>query len=153
QLASLAGHRLPSGPGKETPCAFLDDNADHPLGRKIRALDDDMHSSYRIRDRQIIEVNRRMKDARFTITVLNNDLTPEKKFLPTAYVVNTWNNDSNQLVSSVSFFHTWKRVGQWDLPAQLMVVTARGAASGGGDSVAATGVDVWSVAFAHVEPL
>src|SRR5262249_39369297 len=57
QLGSIVGHRMDGGTSLETPCAFADDNAHHPLGRAIRVLNDEFHSSYRIRDRQIIVVN------------------------------------------------------------------------------------------------
>ena len=47
QLASLAAHRLDNSASADTPCAFLDENPDHPLGRAIRVLEDEFHSSYR----------------------------------------------------------------------------------------------------------
>jgi hypothetical protein len=60
QLASLAAHRLDNSAALDTPCAFLDDNKDDPRGRALRVLGDEFHSSYRVRDRQIIVVNRQM---------------------------------------------------------------------------------------------
>ncbi|HYT94305.1 MAG TPA: DUF3386 family protein, partial [Gemmataceae bacterium] len=86
QMQSIVDHRLDSSADRDTPCAFLDSNATHPLGRAIKVLNDELHSSYRIRGLEIIEVNRQMKGGRFTITVLENRLTPEKKYLPTSYV-------------------------------------------------------------------
>jgi hypothetical protein len=124
EIGSIAGHRLDNSAGLGTPCAFMDDNANHPLGRAVRVLNDELHSSYRIRDRQIIEVNRQMQDARFTITVLENRLNEEKTFLPACYVVNTWDLKSETMRSSTTFHHTWQRVGKYDLPASVMVVTA-----------------------------
>jgi hypothetical protein len=124
QLASIIAHRLDSGPGEETPCAFADEDTDNPLGRAIRVLNDEFHSSYRIRDHQVMVVNRHMRDARFTITVLENRLTEEKKFLPVSYVVNTWDLKTEALKSSEAFHHTWQRVGGFDLPQRVLVVTA-----------------------------
>lgn len=124
QLASLAAHRLDNSAALDTPCAFLDENKDHPLGRAIRVLDDEFHSSYRVRDRQIIVVNRQMKDSRFTITVMENRLNEEKKYLPVSYVVNSWDLKTQALTSSATHHHTWERVGGLDLPAALTVVTA-----------------------------
>jgi hypothetical protein len=124
QLASLAGHRLDNSAALDSPCAFLDDNKDHPLGRAIRVLDDEFHSSYRVRDRQITVVNRQMKDSRFTITVTENRLNAEKKYLPVSYVVNSWDLKTQALTSSATYHHTWERVGGFDLPATLTVVTA-----------------------------
>ena len=122
-LASLVGHRLDDG-GAATACVFDDDNADHPLGRAVRVLDDKYHSSYRIRDRQVIVVNRDMKDARFTITVTENVVNKEGKYLPACFVVNTWDAKTNALTRSETHHQTWKRVGAFDLPESLTVVTA-----------------------------
>lgn len=124
QMASIVGHRMADGGSLKTPCTFLANDQDHPLGRAIQVLNDEFHSSYRIRDRQVIVVNRTMKDARFTITVLENKLTAEKTFLPAHYVVNTWELKSNALKSSQTFFHDWTRVGKFDLPGTSMIVSA-----------------------------
>ena len=123
-LRSIVGHRLDNSADLETPCAFLDDNAHHPLGRAIRVLNDEFHSSYRIRDRQVIVVNRALRDTRFTITVLENRLSAEKKFLPVSYVVNTWAAEGGALRSSAAHHQTWQRVGRFDLPHTATVVTA-----------------------------
>ncbi len=124
QLASLAAHRLDNSASADTPCAFLDENPHHPLGRAIRVLDDEFHSSYRVRDRQIIVVNRQMKESRFTITVMENRLNKEDRYLPVSYVVNSWAGKADALKSSASYHHTWVRVGAFDLPATVLVVTA-----------------------------
>jgi hypothetical protein len=123
QLESLVSHRLDDSSTLTTPCAFIDSVTDHPLGRAIQVLNDENHSSYRIRDRQVIEVNRQMGPVRFTISVLENRLNEEKKFLPVSYVVNTW-DAAGGLRSSVSHHDTWERVGRFDLPRQVTVVTA-----------------------------
>lgn len=123
-LSSIVGHRLDDSTTLNTPCAFLDEVVDHPLGRSIKVLEDEFHSSYRIRDHQVIEVNRRMKDTRFTITVLENRLTPEKKYLPASYVVNSWDLKTDVLKSSVTHHNTWQRVGKYDLPLLATVLTA-----------------------------
>ena len=123
-LGSIVGHRLPDGGEEKTPCAFGDDVTDHPLGRAIHVLNDEFHSSYRVRDRQIIVVNRKMADARFTITVLANQLNEEKKFLPASYVVDTWDLKTGALRSSEANHQTWVRVGKYDLPAGVLSVTA-----------------------------
>src|SRR5260370_14577471 len=95
----------------KTPCAFADDNAGHPLGRGVRVLNDEAHSSYRIRDRQIIVVNRTLPGAgsRFTIVVMQNKLNEEKQFLPSYYAVNTWDL-KGALKSSQTFHHEWTRL-------------------------------------------
>jgi hypothetical protein len=129
QLRSLVAHRMDNSADRDTPCAFVDDNTHHPLGRAVRVLNDELHSSYRIRDRQIIEVNRTMKDSRFTITVLHNYETADKKYLPASYVVNTWGaakEGTETLRSSTAFHQTWQQVGGFDLPESLLVVSTKG---------------------------
>jgi hypothetical protein len=124
-LASIVGHRLDNGAAEgETPCAFVDEVAHHPLGRDIRVLNDEFHSSYRIRDRQVIVVNRHVPGSRFTITVMENILTKEKKFLPACYVVNTWDAKTDTLTSSETHHQTWQRVGAFDLPRETLTVKA-----------------------------
>lgn len=123
-LTSIIAHRLSSGPDEETPCAFVDDDKHHPLGRAIRVLNDEFHSSYRIRDRQVLVVNRQVPGARFTIAVMENTLTKEKKFLPVYYVVNTWDAKTDALTSSETYHHTWQRVGAFDLPKETLAVKA-----------------------------
>ena len=123
-MASIVGHRTDNSAALKTPCAFADDVADHPLGRAVKVLDDEFHSSYRIRDRQIIVVNRRTNDVRFTITVLENRLNEEKQYLSGTFVVNTWDLKTDALKSSETHTQTWKRVGKFDLPESLLVVTA-----------------------------
>ena len=102
----------------------MDDDVDHPLGRAVRVLGDDFHSSYRIRDRQVIVVNREMKEARFSIAVMENEVNKEGKFLPLSFVVNTWDGKTNALTSSETHHQTWKRVDGFDLPESILVVTA-----------------------------
>jgi len=125
QLKSVIEHRLDGGGGEaKTPCAFPDDNVDHPLGRAIRVLNDEFHSSYRIRDRQVIVVNRTVPGARFTITVIENRLNEEKQYLPACYVVNYWDLKNEALKSSQAFHQDWTRLGKFDLPLSVLVVTA-----------------------------
>jgi uncharacterized GH25 family protein len=124
-LASIIAHRLDSGASDgETPCAFVDDDTRHPLGRAIRVLNDEFHSSYRIRDRQVLVVNRHMPGSRFTIIVMENVVTNEKKFLPACYVVNTWDAKTDALTSSETHHQTWQRVGAFDLPRDTLAVKA-----------------------------
>ena len=124
-LGSIVGHRLDGSVNLKTPCAFADDNTDHPLGRAVRVLNDEAHSSYRIRDRQIIVVNRSMPGAgsRFTIVVTENKLNAEKQFLPSDYAVNTWDL-KGALKGSQTYHHEWTRVGKFDLPRSVLVVAA-----------------------------
>jgi hypothetical protein len=129
-LASVVGHRLDSTSHLKTPCAFAVSDEQHPLGREVRVLNDELHSSYRILDRQISVVNRTMGDRRFTIAMLENKTNAEGKFLPASYVVNYWDIKSGHLVRSEGHFLSWHRVGNFDLPSTIRIVTATPEKSG-----------------------
>ena len=124
-LSSIVGHRRAAPESAPTPCAFVDADTHNPLGRAIRVLDDEFHSSYRVRDRQIIVVNRNMQDARFSITVMENQQNEEKQFLPACFTVSTWDLKTDALRSSETQHQTWRRVDRFDLPDTTTVVTAR----------------------------
>ncbi|MFN4259582.1 MAG: DUF3386 family protein [Gemmataceae bacterium] len=123
-LGSTVAHRIDNSARLETPCAFADEVVDHPLGRKITVLNDELHSSYRIRDQQITEVNRVMGHIKFTISVIENKRNPEGKYLSVSYMVNYWDVKTGQLHKSEAHFQSWQRVGSYDLPAVNRVITA-----------------------------
>ena len=83
-----------------------------------------MASSYRIKDRQIMVVNRRMGQRNMTITVLENTTNPEGHFLPHSYVVQYWDTASGKLLSAETIQERWQRVGSVDLPMLHSVTTA-----------------------------
>ncbi len=122
-LASVIGHRLPSASDHPTPCKFGDDK-EFPEGRLVVPLEDEMGSSYRIREQQILMVNRKMKDTRFTITVTENHLNEDKLYLPVSYVVNFWDTKNDALTRSATYHHTWVRLDKYDLPKDIEVITA-----------------------------
>ena len=62
-----------------------------------------------------------------TITVLDNDLNADKKFLPRSYTVQYWNAGNGQLQRSETIQNRWTRLGSWDLPTQLTMLTASSA--------------------------
>jgi hypothetical protein len=127
-LASIVSHRL-AGPADETPCAFTGDDGNHPLGREIVTLVDG--ARFRIRDRQILVVDRTMGGQRFVITVLENRTTPEGKFLPASFVVTYWDTKNGQVTKNVATAQTWTRVGGFDLPANSRITTATPFSTGG----------------------
>lgn len=123
-FGSIVGHRLDSTP-RDTPCAFGDSETTHPMGRLIRVLNDEMHSGYRIRDEQILVVDRHVGGQKFTISVLENRKNAEGKYLPVSFVVDYWNPTSGELLRSDATYQSWKRVGSFDLPVVARIVTAQ----------------------------
>ncbi|MCS6850688.1 MAG: DUF3386 family protein [Gemmataceae bacterium] len=130
-LASVVGHRTDDSASRNTPCAFADDDLHHPLGRKVRVLNDELHSSYRIKDQQIMVVNRTTGPTRFTITVQENRTNADGKYLPASYVVHTWDAKTGALLRSDAHTQAWTRLGAFDLPTLVRVVTARPAGQAG----------------------
>jgi hypothetical protein len=129
QLDSLVMHRQP--PPTADPSAphtprlrLVEESEDHPLGRLIAVEGGRMASSYRIKDRQILVVNRRMGPRNMTITVLDNETNREGRFLPHSYVVQYWDAATGRLQSTETIQERWQRVGSWDLPAFHSVLTA-----------------------------
>lgn len=125
QALSIIAHRrggdFAKGDGRH-PITFADDD-NSPAGRRI-ALNDSMKSSYRIRNQQVVEVDRTMADSHFTITVLETTKTPEGKFLPRHFTVTYFDARSGALKRSEAFTDEYKLVdGAW-FPASRRVVRA-----------------------------
>lgn len=121
-LASAVSHRLQNPEAMKTPCAFADEDAQHPLGRLVNVLNDELHSSYRIRDNQIMVVNRVQDGSKFSITVQENIKNEEGKFLPVAYAVHHWAKDGS-LEKTEAHTQGWTRQNSFDLPQLIRVIT------------------------------
>lgn len=121
RLQSLVDHRLP-GRAREYDVSFADQVVTHPLGRLIKFNGDRMQSVYRIQDDIITEVHRSTGESRFTISVTEVDRNSEEKVLPKSYSVSWWDVETGNLKSSDTITNEWVRVGQFDLPARLLVV-------------------------------
>jgi hypothetical protein len=130
QLESMAMHRIARPSDKAPVLRFADSDADHALGRLLVFEGGSFASSYRVKDRQIMVVNRAMGKVNMTITIVDNDLNTEKKFLPRSYTVQYWSSANGQLQRTETIQNRWTRVGSWDLPTQLTVLTASGAGQG-----------------------
>lgn len=130
QLESMVLHRL-DRPRKGAPILrFADDVQDHPLGRLLVFEGGKFASSYRVKDRQIMVVNRSLGKVNMTITVLDNDLNADKKFLPRSYTVQYWDASSGNLQHTETIQNRWTRQGDWDLPTLLTVQTSSAAGLG-----------------------
>jgi hypothetical protein len=130
QLESMAMHRIARPSEKAPVLRFADSNVDHVLGRLLVFEGGSFASSYRVKDRQIMVVNRALGKVNMTITILDNDINTDKKFLPRSYTVQYWNAATGQLQRTETIQNRWTRVGAWDLPTQLTVLTASAAGQG-----------------------
>jgi hypothetical protein len=127
QLGSLVMHRLPrpSAPNHRKPVLRFDPaRDDHPLGRLLIFEDGRFASSYRIRDKQIMVVNRHLGKENLTIIALENERNADGRFLPRCYAVHYWESGTGRLLRTETVRDRWQRVGEWDLPAVHEVTTA-----------------------------
>ena len=127
QLGSIALHRGARGEERAKPVLrFGDDDEDHPLGRLLIFDGGRFASSYRVKDKQLMVVNRHIGRLNMTITVLDNERNAEGRFLPRSYTVQYWDAETGELRRTETVLEKWQRVGQWDLPSLHTVTTASG---------------------------
>jgi Protein of unknown function (DUF3386) len=129
QLHSIVSHRLPLPKDDAPPILrFADHDTSHPLGRLLDFVGGQFASSYRVLNDRITVVNRSMGARNMTITVLDDLHNAEGKQLPRSYTVQYWKADDGSLERTDSISNRWSRVGRYDLPASITVLTASNAA-------------------------
>ena len=126
QLQSIALHRGAGDQNSSNPVRlrFANQDKEHPLGRLLTVSGGRFASSYRIRDKQILIVNRALARQNLTIRVLANELNTERQFLPQVYTVQYWDHLTGATSRCETVQNRWKRVGNWDLPADQIVTVA-----------------------------
>jgi hypothetical protein len=131
QLASIVLHRIarPSAQGEQPKpvLRFGEAKDDHPMGRLLIFDGGRFASSYRVKDKQILVVNRHVGKENMTLTVLDNDRDADGLFLPRSYTVQYWDATTGELKRTETVQDRWQRVGAWDLPARHTVTTAAAA--------------------------
>lgn len=125
QLNSLLSHRrggdFAKGDGRHPITFGVDDKS--PLGRLLQ-LNDSLHSSYRVRDGQTVEVTRIMNGERFTITVLDTKSVEGGKYLPHNFTVTYFDAKTGQIKRSDMFTDAYeKKWGLW-YPTSRRIVRA-----------------------------
>jgi hypothetical protein len=128
QLESIVMHRLarPDATGERPKpvLRFGETKDDHPLGRLLVFDGGRFASSYRVKDKQIMVVNRQIGKENMTITVLDNDRNSDGLFLPRSYTVQYWDATTGALKRTETVQDRWQRLGTWDFPARHTVTTA-----------------------------
>ncbi len=115
QTMSIIAHRrggdFSKGDGRH-PITFAEDD-NSPAGRRI-AVNDPMKSHYRVRDNQVVEVDRAMGGDRFIITVLETTRTPDGKNLPRHFTVTYFDAKSGAVKRAETFTDEYKLIdGVW----------------------------------------
>jgi hypothetical protein len=128
QLGSIVLHRQASSSDGPAPVLrFADQDYAHPLGRLLTFVGGNFASSYRVKDNQIMVVNRNIGDQNFTITVLDNIKNKENQFLPRSYVIRYWDARTGKLNRTQTVLNRWQRIDKLDLPAELVQISTSAA--------------------------
>lgn len=121
-LRMIVGHRM-AGAGSDFTQATLAPADRHPQGTSV-LLNDGIKSFYRVRDGQIMQVNRTMGGSAFTIDILENTVVDGGRYLPHTYTVSYRDEKTGALQRVQSFQESYARVGDFWLPSERRVVTA-----------------------------
>ncbi len=124
QLKSLVMHRIESSRRIPPVLRFADQDIHNPLGRLLTFVGGRFASSYRVKDDQLTVVNRNLDSENMTITVMENEKTPEGKYLPHLYNVQYWNAADGNLLRTETFENRWMRTGKFDLPTLNRLLTS-----------------------------
>lgn len=123
-LRSLITHRSAGDFSKSDgrhPITFGADDK-NPIGRLVH-LNDEMKSSYRIRDNQVVQVNRTMGGDLFSINILETTIVDGGKHLPRQFAV-TYVDEKTKAIKRTQFFtDSFENVsGAW-LPKMRRIIT------------------------------
>src|SRR5262245_4021724 len=115
QMQSVIVHRrgrdFAQGDGRYAITFGADDNS--PAGRLL-LLGDPGKSSYRVRNKQIAQIDRTLGNDHFTITVLETTKTPEGKFLPRHFSVSHFDASTGAIKYIEAFSDEYKLIdGAW----------------------------------------
>lgn len=126
-LRSMIFHRMP--PRKRNSNQLqkslrLGPSDNHRLGRLVH-LGDRFESSYRIRDNQILEINRQMGDTRLVITVLENQFTPKGRHLPRHFMVTLFDLETGALKSASAYTDEYVEVAGNYLPKRRQITSTQ----------------------------
>ena len=128
QLHSLVIHRIPSSGIPSKPIlSFADKEEEHPLGRLLTFHGGRFASTYRIRDDEIVVVNRSLGRENMSLQMLETERNAENKVLPRAYQVQYRDASTGAITRVETFRHRWQRLGKLDLP-ELLTQTVSSAA-------------------------
>lgn len=126
EIASMAGHRWYSrfeeSDGRYTLTLGPDDN--HLRGRQILIHDDAFHSSYRVLNDAIIQINRTMGQAQFTINIQEHVILADNQRLPGHFTVTYWDTEQKRLTRTDIYSDRYRDVDGIYCPAMRRVITA-----------------------------
>lgn len=123
KLQSTIGHRK-YRQQKPIPATFADDEVHHPLGRLVNI--DGKNVSFRLQDDVMTLVQRRSDKMWFSITTLDVWRTKEGSVLPRDTSVTYRDPKTGAITSNRSNTFSFKRVGNFDLPENMLTIECGG---------------------------
>lgn len=119
-IRSMLMHRAPSSRMSAQEARFGKTDGS-PLGREL-LLADRHQSAYRIRDGQIIQVDRRMSEPRFVLTVLETRTTESGRYLPRHVFAVRFEPGNGSVLEAWTYISEFQRVGGEYLPKSRQVI-------------------------------
>ena len=113
-VRNMLMHRVPSSTTVTAEARYGAPDA-HSLGRRV-LLDDKYQSTYRIKDRQILEVDRKLSEFRRVLTVLETKKTASGRYLPRHVFAVVFDNDSGSVREAWTYITRFQEVGGNYLP-------------------------------------
>jgi hypothetical protein len=101
-IASMIFHRVPpaAGAARRPQPSYVIVIEDEDRGPLIMTVGDKMHSTQRIKDGRMVQVNRLMEGKRFTIDVREFEKSPDGRCYPATFTVTYWDADSGKMVEN-----------------------------------------------------
>lgn len=122
-IRSMLMHRAPSGQMSSGEPRFGEVD-DSPLGREL-LLADRYESAYRIRDGEILQVDRRLSEPRLVLTVLETRTTASGRYLPRHVFAVRVEPESGSVLEAWTYISEFQHIGGEYLPKSRQVIRAR----------------------------
>jgi len=130
-IRSLIQHRTPAAAGSTREAIdYVIVVEDEDRGPLIMPLGDALHSTYRVKNGQLVQVNRAMHGVRFSINVQGFEKMADGRQWTTGYTVTSWKHDTGARVShSTTTTDGFHNVGGEMFPKAEKVVLEKGGAA------------------------
>lgn len=128
-LDCLVRHQLAQNDvGKKTWMFVHPRDQRTPWGQAVCPTDAPFGPFYWIRDGRFHAVDGRVAKNKQRLTTLKTEHNPDNKHLPAVQVLHLWNAQSSELETTETRVLSWRRVGSFDLPSTIQVLSAGTAA-------------------------
>jgi hypothetical protein len=95
-----------------------------PLGHAVCRTDAPFGPCHWIQNQQFKAVEVRFAMGKQRLTMLKTDRNADDKHLPVVLVSHRWNTRTLELKASETTFLSWRRMGSFDLPSTIQVISA-----------------------------